>query len=205
MVLPILLEIQKLYQIEEQLRQTQAPPRRELVRQARSRPLVEQLYGMILAERSAHLPKSKLGEALYYALGQWEPFCRYLHNGELETTAGAAISTAPGRVSRIRAAIRRGVSSADSSTLASAGRSRMTLIEFRIQIGELTVLNQGVEDRVVHPRFGTSQEQIVLFAQLGAPDRVLDEVFERSSKLLDYHFCKIPVFVFTEVVNHFKK
>ncbi len=86
-VLPILLENQKLYLIEEQLRMTQAPPVcRALVRQARSRPVVEELYGRIFQEKESalHLPASNLGKALNYALGQWEKFCRYLSDGELE-------------------------------------------------------------------------------------------------------------------------
>jgi len=84
-VLPILLAIQDLYRIEEELRQMRAPPDcRQLVRWVRSRPIVEELNELILKERSLHLPKSKLGEALNYALGQWEQFCRYLYDGALE-------------------------------------------------------------------------------------------------------------------------
>ena len=84
-VLPILLAMQRLYRIEEELREIQAPPDcRQLVRWVRSRPIVEELHELILTERSRHLPKSKLGEALNYALGQWEEFCRYLRDGALE-------------------------------------------------------------------------------------------------------------------------
>jgi transposase len=84
-VLPILLAIQRLYRIEEELREIQAPPDcRELIRWVRSRPIVEKLHELILQERSLHLPKSNLGEALRYALGQWEKFCAYLHDGALE-------------------------------------------------------------------------------------------------------------------------
>jgi len=84
-VLPILLAIQKLYRIEKWLRKTKAPPDcRELVRLARSRPIADELHQTILGQRSAHLPQSKLGEALNYALGQWEKFRLYLENGEVE-------------------------------------------------------------------------------------------------------------------------
>ena len=84
-VLPILLAIQQLYRIEQELREIQAPPDcRKLVRLVRSGPIVEKLRELILKERTAHLPKSKLGEVLSYALGQWEEFCAYLHDGELE-------------------------------------------------------------------------------------------------------------------------
>lgn len=84
-VIPILLSIQRLYRIERQLRFTKAPPDcRKLVRLARSRPIVEELHQTLIDERSLHLPQSKLGEALNYALGQWDKFSAYLHNGELE-------------------------------------------------------------------------------------------------------------------------
>jgi len=45
---------------------------------------VEELKEKILDERKAHLPQSKLGEALTYALNQWEEFERYLEDGRLE-------------------------------------------------------------------------------------------------------------------------
>jgi transposase len=83
--MPILLAMQRLYRIEEELREIQAPPdSRKLIRWVRSRPIVEELHELILKERSLHLPKSRLGEALNYALGQWEEFCLYLHDGALE-------------------------------------------------------------------------------------------------------------------------
>ena len=84
-VLPILREMQKLYRIERHLRDNKIPPDcRKLVRLARSRPIAEALYQTILKERTGHLPKSRLGEALTYALGQWDKFTLCLHNGELE-------------------------------------------------------------------------------------------------------------------------
>ena len=84
-VLPILREMQKLYRIERHLRDNKIPPDcRKLVRLARSRPIVEALYQTILEQRTQHLPKSRLGEALEYALGQWGKFTLCLHNGELE-------------------------------------------------------------------------------------------------------------------------
>lgn len=84
-VLPILLSIQKLYRIEKWLRRTKAPPDcRKLVRLAKSRGIVGQLHETILAQRTLHLPQSKLGEALNYALGQWEKFRVFLEDGEVE-------------------------------------------------------------------------------------------------------------------------
>lgn len=84
-VLPILKTIQEIYFIEKQIRWANAPPGcRELIRRSRSRLLAESLYQTILSERTAHLPKSKLGEALNYALNQWEQFRLCLEDGRLE-------------------------------------------------------------------------------------------------------------------------
>lgn len=84
-VLPILTEIRRLYQIERQMKQSQAPPGcRHLIRLARSRPIVESLKRKILARESLHLPGSLMGAALQYALGQWERFEAYLGDGRLE-------------------------------------------------------------------------------------------------------------------------
>jgi hypothetical protein len=84
-VLPILLTMQRLYRIEEELRQSGAPPDcRRLVRQSRSRPIFDELYRMILAERKAHLPHSLVGEALNHALSRWDRVKEYLRDGNLE-------------------------------------------------------------------------------------------------------------------------
>lgn len=82
----ILAEIQKLYRIEGQLREGGAATAacRWLVRRTRSSPACEKLKQLIIAEHGRHLPKSKLGEAINYALGQWEGFERYLTDGKLE-------------------------------------------------------------------------------------------------------------------------
>ena len=54
------------------------------MRLARSRPIAEALHQTILQQRTEHFPKSRLGEALEYALGQWDKFMVCLHNGELQ-------------------------------------------------------------------------------------------------------------------------
>jgi len=84
-VLPMLALMQELYRIESWVNnETASSDCRLLVRGAHSRPLVEKLKGKIDAERKAHLPHSKLGEAITYALGQWEEFVRYLDDGRIE-------------------------------------------------------------------------------------------------------------------------
>lgn len=82
---PILKVIQKLYTYERGLRNANAPPQcRLLVRRGHSRSLVKELKEKILKERQEHLPQSKLGEALTYALNQWDEFEKYLEDGLLE-------------------------------------------------------------------------------------------------------------------------
>ena len=84
-VMPILQNIRELYRIERWLRHTKAPPEcRRLVRKANSRPLADELRRKIEAEQARHLPQSKLGEAVRYAVGQWSEFIVYLEEGRLE-------------------------------------------------------------------------------------------------------------------------
>ena len=51
--------------------------------QARS-PDVDELKQLIMDEKGRHLPRSKFGEAVNYALGQWDGFEHYLRDGALE-------------------------------------------------------------------------------------------------------------------------
>jgi hypothetical protein len=84
--LPVLLLIGRIYQIERQTRQTQAPPAcRELIRRARVRPLADELFTLILAAHMArHLNHDPLSEALTYAINQRDKFLVCLENGRLE-------------------------------------------------------------------------------------------------------------------------
>lgn len=82
----ILKLIGKAYQVEASMR---AGPRRPdvcraLIRAGHARPHLKGLKERILSEHGRHLPKSKLGEALDYALGQWEQLERYLAEGRLD-------------------------------------------------------------------------------------------------------------------------
>ena len=84
-VLPVLLLIQRIYFVEKQLGLSQAPPAcRELVRRARSRPLAEELHKLLIDHRRLHLPHGAVGEAVTYALNQWEKFLVCLEDGALE-------------------------------------------------------------------------------------------------------------------------
>ncbi len=87
LILPILLAIQEIYFIEKQLREGEVPPAcRELVRRTRSRAIADQLHQLIIAARTltANRPQGKLGEALTYAINQWEKFLVCLEQGTLE-------------------------------------------------------------------------------------------------------------------------
>jgi transposase len=82
----ILTEIQRLYRIETEMHEgrTATTSCRFLIRQTRSKPICEKLKKHIIAEKNRHLPKSKFGEAVRYALGQWSKFESYLSEGEME-------------------------------------------------------------------------------------------------------------------------
>lgn len=83
--LPILLLMQKIYRIEWELRQGGIPPGcRRLIRGARIHPLAKQILKLLQAAATEHLPHGAVGEAVSYALNQWERFRRCLEDGRLE-------------------------------------------------------------------------------------------------------------------------
>lgn len=79
--------IAKLYLIEKDLRQTRAgPDQRTLFRSTQSAPLIEALR-LDLLQLRAHatvLPKSPLGKAIDYTLGQWPKLELFLRHGKVE-------------------------------------------------------------------------------------------------------------------------
>jgi len=82
---PILLYIQRIYHIEKQTRQTAAPPAcRNLIRQARSRPIAEKLHRFVLEERQRHLPGSDVAKVINYTLNQWQKILVCFEDGSLE-------------------------------------------------------------------------------------------------------------------------
>jgi transposase len=85
LILPILLAIQQIYVIEKQLREGNVPPAcRELVRRTRSRAIADKLHELIVEARTETLPHGKFGEALTYAINQWDKFLVCLQQGTLE-------------------------------------------------------------------------------------------------------------------------
>ena len=80
-------QIQHLYRIEANLRQHRAGPRlRQAVRASESRPIVERIQRALLRLKSGgrYLPQSLLGQAIDYALGQWQTLEVYLKDGRIE-------------------------------------------------------------------------------------------------------------------------
>lgn len=77
--------IQRLYQIEESMRQAgMGIWHREQIRQRHSRPILTKIYDLISKERENHLPKSGIGEAISYALGRKAEIEEYLSNPYME-------------------------------------------------------------------------------------------------------------------------
>lgn len=83
----ILRQMQHLYRIEAELRETQSGPRqRQAVRAARSRPIMERLHRLCtrLEKSQRFLPKSATGQAIAYLLNHWSQLRRYLDDGRIE-------------------------------------------------------------------------------------------------------------------------
>lgn len=79
--------IQSLYRTEARLRKSRAGPKlRAITRHQESRPILERLHRALQhwKVRRRFLPKSLMGRAIDYALGQWDSLLPFLHNGLLE-------------------------------------------------------------------------------------------------------------------------
>lgn len=81
----IVAGIGRLYKIEAQAREAQLPfAQRQELRQEHSVPVLGKLKTQIVALRQQVLPKSVLGKACDYALGQWTRVEVYASHGEVE-------------------------------------------------------------------------------------------------------------------------
>ena len=82
-----LLQIQRLYQIETRLRDCRAGPGTiQSERRTHSLPLLNQIKIRLdeLLARRKHLPQSLTGQALAYALGQWDKLLVFLQDGRVQ-------------------------------------------------------------------------------------------------------------------------
>jgi len=83
--------IGQLYDIERQARDDELDAEaRGKLRTAHARPVLEQFRRWLDAQALATVPKSPIGGAIGYALGQWTALCRYLDDGDLEIDNNAA-------------------------------------------------------------------------------------------------------------------
>src|SRR5271163_2696581 len=78
-----LQRIAALYAIEKDIRGRSADERR-IVRQQRSRPLIDTLEPWLRAKLGLISQKGKLAEAIRYALSRWEGLTRFLDDGRIE-------------------------------------------------------------------------------------------------------------------------
>jgi len=81
-----LAQIQKLYLIEEELREARASPEQcAAKRQQQSRPILEELHRWLvkLQRDHTHRPQSSMGLAISYALNQWPALSVFLHEGRV--------------------------------------------------------------------------------------------------------------------------
>lgn len=77
-----LLLIQRLFEIEEECRDVE-PDERRATRQERAAPLLAEFRAWLDADCADCLPKSPIGQAVTYALNQWNALVRYCEDGEL--------------------------------------------------------------------------------------------------------------------------
>jgi len=81
--------IRRLFDIEAQMSEA-TPEERYAVRQSRSKPIIEELKGWLDTQVVRITPKSALGKAIQYSLGQWKKLNEYLTDGRLEISNNRA-------------------------------------------------------------------------------------------------------------------
>lgn len=78
----ILVEIQKLYDIEDRAR-GMSNEERQALRQIESRPIVERIHQWMLDRDAQERPRSALRKGVNYFLKRWNAFTRFLENGAI--------------------------------------------------------------------------------------------------------------------------
>lgn len=83
--------IAKLYRAESELSayRIDAPDRFVAERRARVEPVLEQMHEWLMAKREQVLPRSALGKAVRFALGQWPKLIGYLEHAQLTPDTNA--------------------------------------------------------------------------------------------------------------------
>jgi len=81
----LLAYIRLLYDVEREARNRQlSTGDRRVLRQAQSRPILDDIQAYLEAEQPNVLPKSPIGQATTYTLSNWKALNRYLEDGNLE-------------------------------------------------------------------------------------------------------------------------
>ncbi|MFH0908414.1 MAG: IS66 family transposase [bacterium] len=81
----MLHQIGQLYRIEAELRETGAGPKlRQAVRLSQSAMILARIEKVLRLKLPQHLPKSLMGGAIAYALGQWKRLLKFRDDGRLE-------------------------------------------------------------------------------------------------------------------------
>jgi len=81
--------IRQLYAVEDKAKGLDAAGRLAL-RQAESVPVLNQMHVWLLEQQKQALPKSLIGQAIGYALNQWQALCRYSTDGSLDIDNNAS-------------------------------------------------------------------------------------------------------------------
>ncbi len=83
--------IQALYRVEREAKENALKGDALLsLRQERSKPILEQLRGIVEEFRPRALPQSRLGDAMRYTLGQWDSLVRYADTPDAEIDNNSA-------------------------------------------------------------------------------------------------------------------
>lgn len=81
----VLVDIQRLYRIEEELRDEQADAaRRKSIREKKSLPILAQVEKDLRAAHAQFLPQSLTSKAIAYTLGLWDRLLVYTRHGHME-------------------------------------------------------------------------------------------------------------------------
>jgi len=75
--------IRKLYRIEREIKDKD-PAEKQAQRQAKAKPLLDQFKAWLDKAALQVPPKSAVGKAIAYSLGQWSKLERYIENGNLQ-------------------------------------------------------------------------------------------------------------------------
>ena len=78
----VIIEYQKLYQIEEKIRNF-TPDHKKEIRQKEAKPIFNALHNYLVKRYDKIPPKSILGEAVHYTLKFWKGLIKYLDDGRL--------------------------------------------------------------------------------------------------------------------------